>query len=317
MVDGTNFTSNPVKLLKHLDKLEGITKNVSSPVMVHVAPTNVCNLHCEYCCYGERPVKGSLSPEQVKSALKQFKDVGVKGLEWTGGGDPTMYPHLNECTAYAKELGYDIGLITNALNFRYFNRFGDLQWMRTSFHAVNEDKDLTPSIEQAKKSNPQLDISGVYIWTRNSEDKIGEVARLADKFKIPTRVTPDLTLGNYSIDEMMSYVGSHVKKTGSEFLFLSDFNVKTERKHDHCYMHMVKPFVFTDGNVYVCPSAALSPENKLNVNERFKVCSIDQIAETYSKPMGMRNHDCNFCKYSIQNELVDDIVKPVKHSSFA
>jgi len=316
-VEGKSFTSNVSKLAKNLDKIIGMQQGVVSPVMVHMAPTNVCNLHCDYCCYGQRPVKGELSLDEVKSALKQFRQLGTKGLEWTGGGDPSMWKHLNAGTEYAKELGYDIGLISNALDWRNFNRHDLLQWMRVSFHATNVGKDIEPGINRSKDINPNLEISGVYIWTTGSEKTIAEVGRLADKYKIPTRVTPDLTLGNQSIDFMMKHVGDYVKETGSEFLFLSDFNVQTSRRNDHCYMHMVKPFVYPDKNVYVCPSAALSPENQLKVNDRFKVCTIDTILEVYSKGVTMRNHDCSFCKYAPQNEFVDDALTPTKHPSFA
>jgi hypothetical protein len=316
-VDGKSFTSNVSKLAKHLDKIIGMQEGVVSPVMVHMAPTNVCNLTCDYCCYGQRPIKGELTLEDTMSALKQFKSLGTKGLEWTGGGDPSMWKGLNPATVYAKELGYDIGLISNALDWRNFNRHDLLQWMRVSFHGANVGKNVEPGIVRAKSINPNLEISGVYIWTKGSEETIKEVARLADKYRIPTRVTPDLTLGTKSIDFMMGYVGDNIKATGSEFLFLSDFNVQTHRRNDNCYMHMVKPFVFPDRNVYVCPSAALSPENGLMVNDRFKVCTIDTIVETYKKGVTTRKHDCGFCKYAPQNELIDDALTKTKHNSFA
>jgi MoaA/NifB/PqqE/SkfB family radical SAM enzyme len=316
-VNGKNYTSNVSKLMKHLPKLEGMQRGVVSPVMIHMAPTNVCNLTCDYCCYGQRPIKGELSLDEVRSALSQFRKLGTLGMEWTGGGDPSMWKHLNPATEYAKDLGYDIGLISNALDWRNFNRFDLLQWMRVSFHAANVGKSVEPGIEKAKGVNPNLEVSGVYIWTTGSEKTIYEVARLADKYKIPTRVTPDLTLGTKSIDFMMTHVGDYVKDTNSPYLFLSDFNVKTSRRNDNCYMHMVKPFIYPDKNVYVCPSAALSPENNLQVNDKFKVCSIDDILTTYKKGVTTRKHDCNFCKYAPQNELVDDLLTPTKHNSFA
>jgi organic radical activating enzyme len=316
-VDGRSYTSNTVKLLKHLDKLEGMRNNIVSPVMIHIGPTNVCNLQCKYCCYGERPIKGELSKEDVKSALEQFRSLGTEGLEWTGAGEATMYGDLQECTEFAHDLGYKIGLITNAVDLRDFGRFDLLEWVRTSFHGLNVGKNLEPTIEKIRESNPETTISGVYIWTEGSEEVIKETGRLADKYGIPTRVTPDLTLGNKSIDDMMKYVRQHVEDTGSQNLFLSDFNIQTGRRNDHCYMHMIKPFIFPDGNVYVCPSAALSPENNLMVNERFKVATIETITEVYSKGVTMRNHDCGFCKYAQQNELIEDILTPTEHNSFA
>jgi hypothetical protein len=84
-------------------------------------------------------------------------------------------------------------------------------------------------------------------------------------------------------------------------------------------MHLIKPFVFTDGYVYVCPSAELSLENKYNYvpDSQFMVCKIEEILEFYSKKSSMRHHACHYCKYAMQNELIDEIVRPTEHNEFA
>jgi len=46
----------------------------------------------------------TLSIEQVKTTLDEFKKLGAKTVEFTGGGDPTMYKHINEVLGYSKEL---------------------------------------------------------------------------------------------------------------------------------------------------------------------------------------------------------------------
>ena len=88
-------------------------------------------------------------------------------------------------------------------------------------------------------------------------------------------------------------------------------------------MHMVKPCVFTDGNVYVCPSAELAPENGYMVHPQFKIANIDTILDYYNSIDGddvndkRRHHNCSFCKYALQNELIDDIVTETRHNEFA
>jgi hypothetical protein len=87
-------------------------------------------------------------------------------------------------------------------------------------------------------------------------------------------------------------------------------------------MHAVKPCVFTDGNVYVCPSAELAPENNYAVNDEFKICDIEGITAFYDSQVGgagvsRRHHNCSFCKYAYQNELIDDVVTETRHNEFA
>ena len=47
------------------------------------------------------------------------------------------------------------------------------------------------------------------------------------------------------------------------------------------------------------------------------VCDIDGIEEYYSKPAHVRKHACHYCKYAMQNELIDDIVAKTDHNDFA
>jgi hypothetical protein len=82
---------------------------------------------------------------------------------------------------------------------------------------------------------------------------------------------------------------------------------------------MIKPFLFTDGYIYACPSAELSLENNYNYKpeSQFMVCNVDEIEEFYNKPASLRNHACKYCKYSMQNELIDDILTETRHNEFA
>lgn len=321
MIDGHSYTSNTAKLLKHLPMLHGMQQTGKvQPVMIHLAPIGICNLECSYCVYGGRATGEQLSAEQVASCLKSFHDLGTCGLEWTGGGEPTLWKPLRQSMMYAASLCYTQALITNAIKFDWIGDCFDLlQWMRVSFHGFNEGKRgaIEKNIDLARSINPSLTISGVYIWTEGSDEIYPEVAAYAAAAKIPTRVTPDLTAGPQAINEMMSHVRGVVDRHKNEYCFLSDFNVKTHRLHDRCYMSMVKPFVFTDGWVYDCPCIGLSPENAKNIDSKFRVCRIEDIAEHYAKPAAARHHACGFCKFSAQNELIDEIMRPVMHEDFA
>lgn len=320
-MDGRNYTSNTAKLLKHLPMLHAMqTAKKVQPVMIHLAPLNGCQISCKYCCYGSRSLKQSLTWEQVKYSLDSFATMGTKGLEFTGGGESTLWKRIGDAIAHAACLGYKIGLITNALDFKnVLGRFPLLEWMRASFHGFNFGKSdvIDRNIKLAREDNPNLTISGVYIWTAGSDLIYPEVAAYAEANKIPTRVTPDLTAGPAAIDAMMLHVGRAVADNPSSFTFLSDFNVQTTRAHDHCYMHMVKPFIFPDGWVYSCPSVGLTPESSKNVLDEFRVCRIEDIAEYYAKPAHVLPRSCQFCKYAQGNELIDNILLPTTHNEFA
>ena len=90
------FTSTGTKLLKHLDRLrEYQEKGVLRPLTLQIAPTDKCNLDCTYCSVKER--EGDEIPfEKLMPVIDTFVELGIVSAEITGGGDPTLYPNVNE-----------------------------------------------------------------------------------------------------------------------------------------------------------------------------------------------------------------------------
>ncbi len=350
-VQGRSFTSNTTKLLKHLDKLTNLQQGESpSPVMAHISLTNSCNLTCSFCCFANRKMADCLPLEAVKSALKQFKNIGVLGVEFTGGGEPTLHPNFEEIIRYSKDLGFEIGICTNGstLGKKITKELAPLfSWVRLGMYGFYENYEY--NIEIFEDTNTS--ISAAYVWdekvetsnnpnitgewmseggrklSRNfqNKDKFYNMIDWVEKNKIPTRIAFNAIKDVSIVQEDIKIVREEIKdyeldrNKDCEYAFLSDFNYKGERKNDHCYMHMVKPFLFTDGYIYACPSAELSKENNYNYSSdsQFAVCHWSQIEDHYSQPSYKRSHNCHYCKYAMQNELIDDIVTPTQHNSFA
>jgi len=317
MTEGKNYTSNLTRLTKHLDKLKSLQESKPvAPIMIHLSPTNNCNLNCSYCCYGNREKGLELDTKRAMSAITQFSKLGTKGLEQTGGGEGTMHPDIVEITQHAKDEGMDIGLITNGIHRKGIeSMYKNLQWMRISLHGIENPKlrdKMSETINNAREQNPDITLSSVII---GKHANLEEVVKFTDKHQLPTRVTSDLT--SKTIDADLKEVKQRLENINSQYLFLSDFNINTVRNHNRCYAHHIKPFIFTDGNVYSCPSIGLSPDNERNINDKFKICSIEDITETYSKPSKERILDCRFCKYADMNHFIDDLKKPLIHKNFA
>lgn len=319
-VSGHNYTSNNSKLLKHLDKLQALQNGKPvSPVMVHLAITNKCNLDCSYCCYGGRDLAESLTTAQAKKVIESFSSIGTRGLEFTGGGDPLMHPGVNELVRYGKECGMTLGLISNGLGYRKFTEWDKLSWTRLSAHVLNDNN--PKQIEVFRQAlyaarDAGVDVGSVHIYHGN-DDALKRTVEFMDLHRIPTRITPDLTKDNTTIAASMAHAKELVKD--SQYCFISDFNFKPGRDAVNCWMRMVKPYVHADGFVYECPGASFSPENFRTVDKQYKVCAIDDIVETYTSPeiMKAKQYKCQTCKYDLQNMLINDVMRPTKHNDFA
>jgi hypothetical protein len=352
-IEGKSFTSNTTKLLKHLDKLQVLQDGGNpSPVMAHISIINACNLTCSFCCFANRDMKDRLPLDRIKKALDAFKKIGVTGVEYTGGGEPTIHPDFEEIIRYTHSLGFKIGLCTNGARIGKDRPIKQdlvklFSWIRLGMYGFYEGYEYDLSVFDGIETKP----SAAYVWDENlatsdnpnitglwtdlSKKKLATNFQTPDKFykmldwvennKIPCRIAFNAIK---NVEETKKDIVSIRKAINDyeltnniqlKYAFLSDFNFKGERRNDHCYMHLVKPFLFTDGYIYACPSAELSLENNYNYvpESQFMVCNIDNIEEFYSKPGQVRHHACHYCKYAMQNELIDDILTETEHNEFA
>lgn len=89
--------------------------------MKHVLPTvnyhllKSCNMQCKFCYATFDDIKSRrLSPEQDIALLQQLADAGLFRKINFAGGEPTLLPHLKSLIFFAKSLGFETSLVTNA-----------------------------------------------------------------------------------------------------------------------------------------------------------------------------------------------------------
>jgi hypothetical protein len=315
-------TSNVVKLLKHMPNLESIQAGRPAPIMVHVMPTHRCQLDCVHCCFKNRADKTlDMDRNVLMDGVGQFRRMGVRAVELTGGGEPTLYPYLGQCLDYMVDgLGVAVGICTNGLALpkiehliKYF------KWIRVSLNTLDYRKAeaLQPGVDLALASGAR--VTFCYIWNDRSDEHIREVVKFSDRNKIVCRVAPDCIQPIKMISQQMEHIRRRLGFFKSEFLFLSDFNVTLSRTGHHCYIHQIKPAMYADGYVYPCPSAELAVESGKKINPAMRLCHASEVIEFYTsnKFPGCLEHTCSYCKYSQQNDLLEALLTETVDNEFA
>lgn len=322
MKDAYSHTSNTIKLLKHLTTLKTLQDGEAPvPIMLHTMPTHRCQLACEHCCFKNRnDLQLDIDPFLYMLGVTQFWMLGTRVMELTGGGEPTLYPHLNRCLKYFLKLNMKIGLITNGISLSRISDFVEnLSWVRVSLNTLDYRSPVllktTMDLLLAKKTH----FSFCYIWNKNSLENLKIVSDFVKKYKVTCRISPDCiqSIGNigYEIEEIREVL----KKYDNEYLFLSDFNTTLTRRNDSCYIHLIKPALYTDGFVYPCPSAELAVENNKKINSDFAICHASEVYMHYKDPFFKNKlcHTCSYCKYSLQQNLIEDILTETDFNDFA
>jgi len=104
------------KVFRHPDRLKAyLNEELVRPITVEIHLTNKCNLKCYYCTYKDKRDTQTLTYDEAKLVIKRLCFMGVRGLTFSGGGEPTLHPCLVELAEYAKLLRLDVGLITNGV----------------------------------------------------------------------------------------------------------------------------------------------------------------------------------------------------------
>lgn len=108
---------NPqAKLLWHGERIqEWLETGKTTPIMSEIMPTGYCNAKCPFCFFAHNR-GGEIKKETMFGILNEMGILGVKAINWSGGGEPTLHPNFYEFAELANKLGIKQGLYTNAYN---------------------------------------------------------------------------------------------------------------------------------------------------------------------------------------------------------
>lgn len=104
---------NPRKTIVHADKLAALAAGRDVfPVTVELDLVDCCNHACWW-CVDPRHGQHQLEPAFVSSLLRELKTLGIEGIVYKGGGEPTLHPSFADVLAETHALGFEAGIVTN------------------------------------------------------------------------------------------------------------------------------------------------------------------------------------------------------------
>jgi len=275
--------------------------------MFLVSPTNRCQLACDFCLYGERDRKEELSLETLVDLADASMAIGVTTWELTGGGEPLVHPHITELMDELHVRGFSVGLMTNGIALDSLTHPEYFKWIRVSLCA---DESRWPQLmASANALAGRVKVTFAYTATHQNCGHIAAVCQWAEKHTLRVKIEPDW----FSVDDLVFRRWLELALLGQGSVFLDPVVPCVERTNDKCWMHLVKPFAYTDGWLYSCACAI---ESKRDVLEKFRVCRIEEVAYFYSQPQSARMTTCPKCKYEEHNRVARDILEPLDDPEF-
>tara|TARA_A100001015_G_C15042586_1_gene740784 strand:- start:1310 stop:2500 length:1191 start_codon:yes stop_codon:yes gene_type:complete len=210
----SNIFNPQQKILCHSKKLKSFFNNQNPyPITVEIDPSNACNHSCPFCISGHihlSKYKGTelfnrtmLSADVLKNLREDLVKTDINAINWTGGGEPTMNPHLKDTIQYIKNNSkIKMGMFSNGSMMEKFDLYETfvkcLDWIRISIDAGNEDSynnlrvtnnsnnfkvvitNIKKLIKKKKETNSNLTIGVGFVVTK---DNYNEIEEFVDTFK--------------------------------------------------------------------------------------------------------------------------------------
>ncbi len=322
------FTSTGEKYSRHPEMIQALRTGHGMPVSLQVSPTNRCNLRCVFCSVDERQLNMEWDFNDLKEAIFRFIMNGIRTVEFSGGGDPTLYHYLAEIVEFCKKFSLKLGMITNGILLKDVPR-GTLEafdWIRISMVTLDYRKDL--HIPDPWPSNVTLGMSyvvgqinytgGRTPYMMDEYQKLKEVRQYAiENDATYVRVVPEcFTPGEENMKELHAKWKPLVEELGPPLFFQEKFQLQAHQ----CWMDAVKPWLHTDGYVYPCNSVSLNTEAHRDFDPKWRLCHWKEIDDYYQN----RGKDslpfvkdlCDRCTFYKNNQIISDLLRPIVHEEF-
>jgi hypothetical protein len=314
------------KLLQHTDVLYAIQyEDKFKPINIQLALCEICDSDCPFCSVAARPLKSYIPWNKLVKLLQDFRTLGAKSIEITGGGNPLLYrdkeakKDINDVIIAAYDLGFDIGIITNSEKIdRHINSnvYDMINWLRISLIKLDEGKnpedysfgnfpreklgfsyiiyDSTNGVpDELSRTNKPYE--GTTVQTI---EKIARLVELHPEVKF-CRVAGNALINNYQVTIQQKWRNILESLDKHSKFFIKDVWDATKAFEDGCYMGLIRPYIAPhpdsgDYQVYICTSHVLEARTyKLE----FSLGSIDNVIEIWN------NCNLNYAKLGYPYEV--------------
>ncbi|MBI5021153.1 MAG: radical SAM protein [Ignavibacteriales bacterium] len=345
--DNITFLS-PYKVCQHLDRLKcWMARESVSPITASFDMTLLCSHHCPHCPYRKITIKESFAKwSNIKKALTNLSNVGIRGVLFTGGGEPLENPFTLRAIEFSRSLNMETAIITNGYHLEpqiSSVLLRNCQWIRISIDSATPsiyrlmhgtpvgifDKILNNIrilVERKKiyRSTTTLGISMLTTQHNLSEMEAfvhlgGELGIDYCQFRPPQNPSrEDKVAHKKSLAENIEICSSYSNGSMRVIASIDKYNklMNREQRNSNCFAPHFVIMVGADGNTYLCPHQRYKKKyctGSILENDWFQ--RRNRLLNATIRMVG--NGDCPFlCKYDQLNKLLTTLdIKP-EHLNF-
>ncbi len=364
-----NEEYSPFKAAWHLDRIEALRRGEHvAPVHVHFVPSDLCNQDCGWCAYrwsgyssnehfndaeGNHNPNRKIPTAKALEMIADFADMGVKAIEFTGGGEPTVHPDIDQLVERSVAYGLEAAMVSNGVLVR--RKLPPELAMRMSWWRISVDA-ATPATYAMTRRSPEAHFAQAretiewlakhkqstpgggptlgmgFAVTRDNYKEIREGARLArewgaDNVRFSALFNPE---GPRYYDGIYEEARDACKEAVAEFHKPPGFRVFArfgEKMDDlflgnpdyqFCGYERLVTYVGGDQNVYRCCVYSYNDHGFLGTVKDKSFREMWFSPEVRAKLETFDARSCQRCQFNDRNRFIDYLVRPEgpRHSSF-
>ena len=222
--------------------------------------TDGCNKSCKNCLndFQEKPKDEMhfLDPEIAKTIIQAYCSYrGDKAQVEISGGEPGIYPYLEEVVKYAKECGAFVKVNTNGTAFgQQIEEFVDCWHIGVTGIVIDMTEDIIRVGGQVQ-----------FVVTHDSIEWLNDIVQFYGRHNIPIKLFVDFLSQGKEKEEIENAI-ERVIALYPDFVIKTRFVGVQENRGHACFdcneqcITLKALWVFTDGRVSTCPQGIVEPE---------------------------------------------------------
>lgn len=332
-----------LKIFAHMEEVNKVKNGERvAPLYVRIKPTNLCNQNCYYCHYKNPYLQmdqynptDEIKREKMLEIIQDFKEIGVKAITFSGGGEPLLYPYIEETMEAVLEAGIDLSIITNGsfLTGRKAELLAKAKWVRISqesgcaetyskIRGVKESafEELCKNIENfAKIKNADCELGINFVVGPNNYTEVYQTGRLMQKLganhiKYAALMSHDAKKVHAPFyREVVEQIHKLIDENETSFkivnLYESDFdsNAVFGRNYDFCAIKDYVTVIGANSKIYYCHDKAYLSQGEIGDISQKSFKEVWFSEETTKKFLEFNPQEIcrHHCVYDERNEVLN------------
>lgn len=335
------------KVMWHVDRIQTLRKGQDiTPTHLQLIISDLCNENCNFCAYRredgfsyEQFHEGSnINPNRKIPTQKCYEilgdcaKLGVRAIQFTGGGEPTVHEDHVDIFEFALNQGLECAMVTNGTKVAM--DYSEFQWLRVSLDCGTEESyekirgskqwsNVLGNIETlARLTGPLVGVG--FVMTRMNFHELHRACEIVKDLGVKyVRVSAMFShqgskYYHYIFDQCVESIAHAKRLEDEDFKVIDLFGDRIadldigRPNYGFCGTQQFVNYIGGDQKVYTCCTNAYTKHGE--IGDLQDQSYADWLSTT--RRYGFDARSCHHCQFNDKNQIIDSLLISPLHKNF-